>query len=150
MSEIHVEFKSKKKEVLQEFEKKLERALQDVGKEAVSLTHRDKDSGGTPVDTGRLRNSISYATNERQNYDFSYTDDDGKQFSDSAGGGVSEHTVIIGTNVEYAEKIEEGSLARGGEEGSLARGGAHMLRNAINDIAQDRAKKIIKASLDAE
>ena len=41
--------------VIQEFEKKKERALKAIGARAVSYAKKD-----TPVDTGRLRNSETY------------------------------------------------------------------------------------------
>jgi len=79
---------------LPEAKKALEYALKQwanySGGEMVNLTHRDKGNGGTPVDTGRLRNSMSYATSE-----------DNK-------------TVYVGTNVEYAPYVEEGARGRTG------------------------------------
>lgn len=79
---------------LPEANKALEYALKQwanySGGEMVNLTHRDKEDGGTPVDTGRLRNSMSYATSE-----------DNK-------------TVYVGTNVEYAPYVEEGARGRDG------------------------------------
>lgn len=59
-----------------------------TGGEMVNLTHRDKASGGTPVDTGRLRNSMTYRTEDEN------------------------RTVVVGTNVEYGIYVEEGARGR--------------------------------------
>ena len=88
-------------------------ALAAIGEEAAGnamqeLTEQDA------VDTGRLRNSITYATAEHT---------EGKSFSwhkgkngEPAGSGTTapngvpeKDTVYIGTNVEYAKYIEEGT-----------------------------------------
>ena len=77
--EIHVNIDSKVDEVLQELEPAIERALEQVGLVAEGYA---KDI--CPVDTGRLKNSISHQVD----------------MSDSA--------VVIGTNVEYGVDIEMG------------------------------------------
>lgn len=89
------------------------------GGQMVNLTHRDKQDGGTPVDTGRLRNSMAYATSE-----------DNK-------------TVYVGTNVEYAIYVEEGSSRA---DYGFGKGvGAHMLRNAVMDVQDDSEAFLIQA-----
>lgn len=130
---------SNKREVQQLTAEAIQRGLEATGMEAVTLTHRLKEQGGTPVDTGRLKNSIAWATSTHEGFAYTYTDDNKKPYSDQVGSGLPDGTVVIGTNVEYAEIIEEGR--QGG-------GGAHMLRNAINDIAP-RAKKLVEASIKA-
>ena len=72
---MEVEFKSNKDAVLSEFQKKTKLALDLIGEAAEGFV---KDQ--TPVDTGRLRNSIAHQT----------IDD----------------TAYIGTNVEYAIWVE--------------------------------------------
>ena len=66
----------------------LERAKKR-GMEAIGLTAEGHAKKETPVDTGRLRNSISHAT-----------DDD---------------AAYIGTNVEYAPYVELGARGRDGK-----------------------------------
>lgn len=58
------------------------------GLEAIGLTAEGHAKKETPVDTGRLRNSISHATDEEAAY--------------------------IGTNVEYAPYVELGARGRQG------------------------------------
>lgn len=70
--------KDNTKEVLSALDKAIERGL-----EAIGLTAEGHAKKETPVDTGRLRNSISHATDKEAAY--------------------------IGTNVEYAPYVELGS-----------------------------------------
>lgn len=59
------------------------------GLEAIGLTAEGHAKKDTPVDTGRLRNSISHATDDESTY--------------------------IGTNVEYAPYVELGARGREGK-----------------------------------
>lgn len=72
---MEVEFKSNKDAVLTEFQRKKKLALDLIGEAAEGFVKEQ-----TPVDTGRLRNSIAHQT----------VDD----------------TAYIGTNVEYAIWVE--------------------------------------------
>ena len=131
MSGATFEFKlkSNRKEVLRGSEEAVERGLAAIGMRAVTYTHRPKERGGTPVDTGRLRNSIAWATASQG----------GGGTDAPSGGGADDRTVIIGTNVEYGEVVEEGTSKRKP---------AHMLRNALTDGADEYAR-IMEASLKA-
>ena len=121
--------KSNRKEVLRGSEEAVERGLAAIGMRAVTYTHRPKERGGTPVDTGRLRNSIAWATASQG----------GGGTDAPLGGGADDRTVIIGTNVEYGEFVEEGTSKRKP---------AHMLRNALTDGSGEYAR-IMEAALKA-
>jgi HK97 gp10 family phage protein len=121
--------KSNRKEVLRGSEEAVERGLAAIGMRAVTYTHRPKERGGTPVDTGRLRNSIAWATASQG----------GGGTDAPSGGGADDRTVIIGTNVEYGEIVEEGTSKRKP---------AHMLRNALTD-GSDEYARIMEAALKA-
>lgn len=121
--------KSNRKEVLRGSEEAVERGLAAIGMRAVTYTHRPKERGGTPVDTGRLRNSIAWATASQG----------GGGTDAPSGGGADDRTVIIGTNVEYGEDVEEGTSKRKP---------AHMLRNALADGSGEYAR-IMEAALKA-
>lgn len=123
------ELKSNRKEVLRGSEEAVERGLAAIGMRAVTYTHRPKERGGTPVDTGRLRNSIAWATASQG----------GGGTDAPSGGGADDRTVIIGTNVEYGETVEEGTSKRKP---------AHMLRNALAD-GSDEYARIMEAALKA-
>lgn len=76
-------YKDNTDEVLSALDKAVERGL-----EAIGLTAEGHAKKETPVDTGRLRNSISHTTDNEAAY--------------------------IGTNVEYAPYIELGSRGKDG------------------------------------
>ena len=126
---FNFELKSNRKEVLRGSEEAIERGLAAIGMRAVTYTHRPKERGGTPVDTGRLRNSIAWATASRG----------GGGTDAPSGGGADDHAVIIGTNVEYGKFVEEGTSKRKP---------AHMLRNALAD-GSDEYARIMEAALKA-
>ena len=126
---FNFELKSNRKEVLRGSEEAVERGLAAIGMRAVTYTHRPKERGGTPVDTGRLRNSIAWATASQG----------GGGTDAPSSGGADDHAVIIGTNVEYGEFVEEGTSKRKP---------AHMLRNALTD-GSDEYARIMEAALKA-
>lgn len=76
--------KDNTKEVLSALDKAVERGL-----EAIGLTAEGHAKKETPVDTGRLRNSIGHAVEDKAAY--------------------------IGTNVEYAPYVELGARGRDGK-----------------------------------
>jgi len=76
-----VKFMSHKDEVLGEAEAAIARALERIG-----LRAERNAKAYCPVDTGRLRNSISHATDDTR--------------------------AVIGTNVEYAPYVELGTSRR--------------------------------------
>ena len=76
-------YKDNTDEVLSALERAKKRGLEAIGLTAEGYAKKD-----TPVDTGRLRNSISHATDDEAAY--------------------------IGTNVEYAPYVELGARGRAG------------------------------------
>lgn len=92
----------------------VEAILTAIGEEASGnameeLTNQDA------VDTGRLRNSITYATSKHTEAK-SFRWNEGRHSGSPAGSGVTapkgtpeKGTVYIGTNVEYAKYIEKGT-----------------------------------------
>lgn len=80
---MKVDYKDNSEQVLSAMEKAIKNGL-----EAIGLTAEGHAKKITPVDTGRLRNSISHATDDEAAY--------------------------IGTNVEYAPYVELGAQGRKG------------------------------------
>lgn len=80
---MKVDYKDNSDQVLSAMEKAIKNGL-----EAIGLTAEGHAKKETPVDTGRLRNSISHATDDESAY--------------------------IGTNVEYAPYVELGARWRKG------------------------------------
>ena len=105
MAGSEVRFTDNSADVLQDIEGKKAKALEIIGLVVEGYAKRM-----CTVDTGRLRNSITHATQSNTGQD-TYSDNDGKQF-----GGGSAHTaptedmVCIGTNVEYAPYVEMGTV----------------------------------------
>lgn len=115
---MSVEITDNTDEFLDEFAKAKRRALERIGLQAVAYTVRElskpkphADGSMRPtVDTGLLRNSITYAIGGEQAHISSYTADKGNgkgAYSGKAPNG--EDTVYIGTNVEYAAFVECGT-----------------------------------------
>lgn len=134
MSEFKVIDNSKK--ILSEFERKVDVACRAVGHTAEGYAKAD-----CPVDTGRLRNSITYTTRGFGGSD-SYSDKAGNQYSGgSANAGTHGRSIYIGTNVEYAKYVEfiERYIHKTGK--------AHFLRDAAanhSDEYRDIFLKIMK------
>ena len=80
---MKVDYTDNSEQVLSAIEKAIKNGL-----EAIGLTAEGHAKKITPVDTGRLRNSISHATDDEAAY--------------------------IGTNVEYAPYVELGARGRQG------------------------------------
>ena len=80
---MEIKFTDNSEEVLEALAKAISRALWSIGATAEGYAKKD-----TPVDTGRLRNSIAHDEDEK------------------------EQATYIGTNVEYAPFIELGAAGR--------------------------------------
>jgi hypothetical protein len=86
--------------------KKAHKKAQDLALTSIGIFGQEKATKNTPVDSGRLRASISYrvgkdkSVNYKNNANSESWDDDLDK--------TDEDRVLIGTNVEYAKKIEFG------------------------------------------
>ena len=129
MATLTVKLKDDKtKDIIRELGKMAETALAAIGLECEGYAKAE-----CPVDTGRLRNSISWATSHKN-------DAHGSDGSPQAT--PKENTVYIGSNVEYAVHIEYTDM-------SHHVGKAHFLRDAAFNHAE-HYKEILKAALDAK
>lgn len=109
MATFDFQMESHKDEVEDELEKFINRVLTMWGMQAESFAKRL-----APVDTGLLRNSITWAIEGREANISTYADKDRKQTGEYDGQAPNEHgehprSVYIGTNVEYAKYQELGS-----------------------------------------
>lgn len=106
-------------EVLEAAAKQIELGMKSIGEEAVGYAE-----DGCPVDTGRLRNSLTYATNT------------GSGGGDSAPQGSPEkNSVYIGTNVNYAEYNEYRHKSK-----------KHFIKNAMTNHSSEY-ESTLKAAL---
>lgn len=114
-----VKITNNKDQVIKEMETKIDKALEMIGLQAEGDAKLELESSPRRVDTGLLRNSITYAVSGQQPHVGSYSND-GKhdktgepaevitgQYSGTIGS-EQDHEVYIGTNVEYGPEIHEG------------------------------------------
>ena len=146
---FNIEFTDNSAETLDELNERIKIALREVGREAEGIAKENC----TAVDTGRLRNSITFATADKHGQ-YSYKDNFGMGFNEKAGQ-PEKGAVYIGTNVEYAPYIELGHKIDGqkkvppssrptrhGNDGSTSSPPLHFLKNAAANHTS-HYKKII-------
>lgn len=107
-----IKFTDNSPEVRRAFEAAMARGLEVIG--MVAETHaKEAITRQRAVDTGRLRNSITYAVKKREGEIVAYQDDEGRGYDHTIGWGIEKDEVYIGTNVEYAPYVEYGTSAMG-------------------------------------
>ena len=126
-----IKFTSNVNDILSALEKGKHNALTAIG--ATAETHtKDNITADELVDTGRLRNSITYATGDYLGIG-TYTDNNKKSYSDAkARNTPKDDEVAIGTNVEYAPYLELGTKKIAAH---------HYLKRAVTEH-QDEYKKL--------
>ena len=156
MSDIDIKLIDNSGEILRNFQKNLEAGLEAIGLQAERYAKE-----GCPVDTGRLRNSITHTTakNAGQSYSYSYKTYTKSELDKMWGkkgvvamrkaqsetaethrGGAKPNEVYVGTNVEYAIPQETNDRYK------HTVGGAHFLKNAAANHG-DVYEKILKKQL---
>lgn len=137
MSNIkHVNVISHKDEVLKATDEAIEKALTYVG-----IEWQGAASAMGPVVTGRLMASLNYVTSTGKGEPTrDKLKEGGKLESDdyTPRSSPPKHTVVLGTNVEYGEKIEEG--------GAKEERHSHFIRNSLNNN-KEQFKHIIEEEL---
>ena len=122
--------------ILREFDKKIALACELIGVEAERNAKED-----CPVDTGRLRNSITYAVKGGQGL---ANQESGEQADPEEYQKLTEpeeKTIYIGTNVKYAPPVELRDV-------NHKSGKAHFLRDAVAHHG-DKYKEIAKKTLES-
>lgn len=104
--EVDVDMQINTDAVLSEIESKTEKALMAVGLEAEGDAKIEIESEPRRVDTGRLRNSITWAT--QTNHDEPSGEGEVRE-EDRCPNANEPNVVQIGTNVEYAVYVHEGT-----------------------------------------
>ena len=132
---MSTKIKDNTKEVLSAMEKAIERGLEAIGMTAERYAKKNE----TAVDTGFLRNSITYAVSGGSANTKSYKSNDGSKIGIYEGQAPKEKNkaVYIGTNVEYAPYIELGT--RSGK-------GLHFLQRAAAEHSSEY-KKLLEDSM---
>ena len=110
MSNIRIDDHSS--EYLSAVDKALSAALEGVGIHIEGEAKEELENTPRRVDTGLLRNSITYAIDGKPAAISSYTDDEGKKSGTYHGTAPKEEkgrSVYVGTNVEYGIYVHEGT-----------------------------------------
>lgn len=109
---MKITFTSHKKEIQSQLNDALDRAMMTVGMMGESEAKRNLTKNKS-VDTGLLRNSITYARGGKPANISGYSADRGEGSGSYSGSAPSDSkdqcTVYIGTNVEYAPYVELGT-----------------------------------------
>ena len=132
---MKVDYKDNSKEVLAALEKGKRNALTAIG--ATAETHtKENITADKLVDTGRLRNSITYATGDYSGIG-TYTDSNKKSYSDATARNTpKDDEVGIGTNVEYAAYTELGTQHIAAH---------HYLKRAVTEHKDEYKKLTVQA-----
>lgn len=106
------------------------------GLEAIGIQLMNDAADNCPVDTGRLRASITYATENAQGtYGSPHETGDSK-----LQGSVPQSTVVVGTNVEYAPYVEYGTSKSKAQ--SFLRKALQENMNTYAEIFENELKKV--------
>ena len=132
-------YKDNTDEVLSALEKAKIRGLTAIGMTAEGHAKK-KITQAKAVDTGRLRNSITFAISGESANISSYSGDHGEEGGTYSGTAPNdkEKAVYIGTGVEYAAGIETGSHRKAG--------GVHFLQDAASNHS-DEYKQLMEDSM---
>lgn len=135
-NEIKIDITDNSKMVKDALEKAIHRGLVAIGLTAERHAKEDPDM---PVDTGRARNSITYAIAGEEAHIQSYSGDHGEDGGTYSGvaDGKKDSAVYLGSNVSYFPTIELG--------GRYMRA-RHVLRNAASQHTAEY-KELFEESL---
>lgn len=109
MSDVRIEDHSD--EYMREVDAALERAMEAIGVHMEGEAKEELSNSPRRIDTGLLRNSITYAIDGHGAARSTYTADTGGESGSYGGTAPKEnngHSVMIGTNVEYGIYVHEG------------------------------------------
>lgn len=121
---MDIEIQDHSEECIAEMKRKVEAAWASVGETAAA-----RSADVAPVDTGRLKNSISWATKDR---------DGGHDADSNPKARPADGECYIGTNVEYAKYQEFGTSKITGK---------HFLQYGANSTFGDYAKQMLESIL---
>lgn len=125
-------------EFFKQLDDNLEKALTEIGIHIEGEAKEELENTPRRIDTGLLRNSITHALDGGAPATTTYTSDDGSESGSYSGTapkeGGHDRSVIVGTNVEYAVYVSEGT--------------SQMAPNRFLKNAVERNKDQIKAKID--
>ena len=131
---VNIQLQDNSKEIEKELEKDMERCLYAMGVLAVEGAVTAISSGETQaVDTGRLRASISFVTAGGQKGTSGQGSTESKS-GDELSGKAQKESVIVGSNVEYAVYVHDGTSKMSGRP--FLRVGIDNKRNEMKEIVE--------------
>ena len=138
----NIEYRDNTEEVLKAMKAAIRRGNEAIGL-AAERHAKKKITEAKAVDTGRLRNSITYALAGEETHVKSYKANKGGKDRetytyDGTAEGKKGSGVYIGTNVEYAPGIELGT--------HRSAGAVHFLQDAVTNHT-DEYKKLMEDSM---
>ena len=138
----NIEYRDHTEEVLSALEAAIKRGNEAIGMTAEGHAKKKITAAGA-VDTGRLRNSITYALAGEETHVKSYKANKGGKDRetytyDGTAEGKKGSGVYIGTNVEYAPGIELGTHRKAGA--------VHFLQDAVTGHT-DEYKRLMEDSM---
>jgi hypothetical protein len=142
MSDVDIEITDNSGQYLQALDGNLDRALEAIGLQAAGYAALNLEHSPRRIDTGLLRNSITYAVAGENPAKHSYhadTGDGSGQYSGRMPKATGEKSVYIGTNVEYAIYVHEGATLPSGGHMEANR----FLRNAVSEHSDEYRSMII-------
>ena len=110
MAEVKIEDHSD--EYMKDVEGAIEKALTAIGIHLEGEAKEELSNTPKRIDTGLLRNSITYALDGEAPAQTSYSADDGSASGSYSGSAPKDdqRSVMVGTNVEYALYVHEGTV----------------------------------------
>ncbi len=128
-------------EYLKQVDAALEKALTAIGIHIEGEAKEELSNTPKRIDTGLLRNSITYALDGEAPHAKSYSADSGNKSGSYSGTADKEsgknRSVVIGTNVEYAIYVHEGTVNMSPNR---------FMKNAL-EHNQDQIEEYIKNAL---
>lgn len=140
---IDVTITDNSSEIMEALEENADRTLEMLGLQAAGYAALELESDPRRIDTGLLRNSITYAIAGESPAKTSYQADRGDgegRYQGKIPRGFGEKAVYIGSNVEYAIYVHEGFHLPSGAKVDANR----FLRNAVTKHTDEYARMIEK------
>lgn len=148
MSNMNFQLTDNTDAVLRALDENVEKALEMIGLQASGYAALNLEDNPRRIDTGLLRNSITYAiagqAPAKQTYSADTGDGSGR-YQGKIAKSEGEKSVYIGTNVEYASYVEYGAKLPSGATMEAN----HFIKNAVTEHI-DEYKDMMERGLKGE
>lgn len=161
MRNVEIQVNDHSAAILEALNQNVDKTLEMLGLQAAGYAALNLENDPRRIDTGLLRNSIAYAIagqtpvvqkTHGQDYQNNGHDKNGNpvpiergEYQGKIAKAEGEHSVYVGTNVEYGIYVHEGVTRANGSHMAANR----FLRNAVNDHKEEY-KRMIEQGLKGE